>query len=144
VGTLAYTPNAEIFIADQTREWLGKLSGAYLFPRGFLGSFNFEHRSGNPLARQVQFAGGRQIPNIVVNVEPIGSQRLPNLNTLDLRVAKRIRLKEGRTAELRLNCFNTLNINRATGLNMRSGPNYLLPTGIVLPRVFDLSLTYDF
>ena len=59
-----------------TREWLGKLSGAYIFPKGILGSVNFEHRSGNPTARTVQFTGGRQIPNIVVNVEEVGSQRL--------------------------------------------------------------------
>lgn len=143
-GTMAYTPNAEIFTADNTREWLGKLSGAYLFPRGILASVNFEHRSGNPQARQVQFTGGRQIPNIVVNMEPIGTWRLPNLNTLDLRGAKTFNLGQARKLEARVNVFNALNINSELGVNLRSGPNYLLPTSIVLPRVLDFSLSYTF
>jgi len=143
-GTLPLTPNAEIFTADYTREWLGKLSGAYIFPKGFLGSVNFEHRSGIPFARQVQFSGGKQIPNIVLNVEPIGTRRLPNLNTLDLRGAKTFNLKQGRKAEARVNIFNALNINGALSVNQRSGATFLRPTSLVLPRVFDLSLSYIF
>jgi Carboxypeptidase regulatory-like domain len=143
-GTLPYTPNSELNTANNTREWLGKLSGAYIFPRGILGSVNFEHRSGDPLARQVLFSGGKQIPTIVLNVEPIGTRRLPNLNTLDLRAAKTFTVANGQKVEARVNIFNALNINKATGLNMRSGANFLLPTGIVLPRVLDISASYSF
>lgn len=143
-GNLEYSPNAEINTSNHTRDWLGKLSGAYLFPRGFIGSVNFESRGGDPLARQVLFSGGTVIPTIVLNVEPIGTRHLPTLNTLDLRVAKSFTLGNQRKVEARLNMFNALNVNKATGLNMRSGSNFLLPTGLVLPRILDFSVSYEF
>jgi len=143
-GNLEYSPNAEINTSNHNRDWLGKLSGAYLFPKGFIGSVNFESRGGDPLARQVLFSGGSVIPTIVLNVEPIGTRHLPTLNTLDLRVAKTFSLSSQQKVEARVNMFNALNINKATGLNMRSGANFLLPTGLVLPRILDFSLSYTF
>jgi TonB dependent receptor-like, beta-barrel len=141
---LPLNPNAEIFTANDTREWLGRLSGAYIFPWDITGSAIFEHRSGTPLARQVQFRGGRTIPNIVVNVEPLGSIRTPNLNTLDLRASKSFNVGRGQRMEFRVNMFNALNINDAITLNVRSGPNFMIPTSIVLPRVVDFSVLYRF
>ncbi len=41
---------------------------------------------------------GVTIPDIVLNVEPIGSQRLPNLNLLTLRVEKSFRAADGAEA----------------------------------------------
>jgi len=140
----AMTPNAEIFTGADTSEWVGRLSGAYLFPKGITGSAIYEARSGQPTARQVQFTGGKQIPNIVVNVEPTGSIVLPTLNTLDLRAAKTFNLGSGRSLEGRVNLFNALNINSVLSYNVRSGSNYLLPTSIVLPRVFDFSILFRF
>ena len=89
------------------------------------------------------FSGGRVIPTIVLNVEPVGTRRLPTLNTLDLRGAKTFTFGKQKM-EFRVNVFNVLNINKATGLNMRSGPNFMLPTGIVLPRVLDFSVLYTY
>ena len=62
--------------------------GSYNFPADVMLSANFEHQSGEVFARQVRFTGGETIPKIVLNVEPIGSQRLPNLNLLTFRVEK--------------------------------------------------------
>jgi len=143
-GTQALTPNAEIFTSNFTREWLGRLSGAYIFPRAIVGSVIYEHRSGTPTARQVQFTGGKQIPNIVVNVEPIGSIRTPNVNTLDMRASKTFDLGKSRKLEARVNMFNVLNINTALAYNVRSGSSFLLPTTIVLPRVLDFSVVFRF
>jgi len=53
-------------------------------------------------------------------------------------------LKQGRKAEARVNIFNALNINGALSVNQRSGATFLRPTSLVLPRVFDLSLSYIF
>ena len=86
VGNL--TPNDEINRADRTWEWNGKMMGAYIFPADVQLSANYEHRSGDVFARQVRFTGGQTIPAIVLNVEPIGSQRTPNLNLVTFRVEK--------------------------------------------------------
>ena len=67
---------------------------------GILGSVNFSHESGAPWARRVELSGGRQIPTLVVNVEPIGTRRLDNLNLLDIRGEKRFSVGSGQQVVL--------------------------------------------
>jgi hypothetical protein len=43
-----FDPNAEIFAENNTWEWIGRLSGAYIFPWDVTASANFEQRSGDP------------------------------------------------------------------------------------------------
>jgi hypothetical protein len=131
---LPLNPNAEINVANNAPMWIGKLSGSYLFPRGLLGSFNYEARSGDPLARQVLFRGGTTIPTIVLNVDPIGSIRLPSIKLLDLRAGKQFRIRGGRL-EVHADLYNATNINTATSVNVRSGSTFLTTTAIILPRV---------
>jgi len=50
-NAVAFNPNAEINILDDTWEWLGKLSGAYIFKYDITASANYERRSGLPQAR---------------------------------------------------------------------------------------------
>ena len=75
-----YNPNVDINSANHTWEWVGKVSGIYVLPAQVDVSANFNYQSGNPQARQVLFRGGQQIPTRVLNVEPLGSLRLPNTN----------------------------------------------------------------
>jgi hypothetical protein len=139
--SLAFNPNAEIFNSDNSWEWLGKLSGSFILRYGIIPSFNFQHRSGDALARQVRFTGGSAVPNIVVNVEPIGSLRLPHINLLDVSVEKRFALpqREGMELAVKMDVFNVTNINDATVMNVRSGATFLEPTSIVLPRIVAFS-----
>ena len=83
-----FDPNAEIFATNNTWEWLGRVTGGYLFPADVLVSANFEHRSGDPWARQVSVTGGKTITVNRQRVEDIGARRLPNLNVLSLRLEK--------------------------------------------------------
>ena len=140
----AANPNAEIFKDDRTRETTGKLSGAYLLPGNVLASANYEYRSGQPFARQVLFTGGQTIPSIVLNVEPIGTQQLPDLHVLDVRAEKRFVLPSNNTVMLRVNVFNALNRGTVTGVTMRAGATFLRPTAIMPPRILELSATYRF
>jgi hypothetical protein len=139
-----YDPNAEIFAANDTWEWLGRASGSYAFPWGVLFSANFEHRSGRPFARMVSAAGGRTIPSQTVRVEPIGTRRSPNINLLDFRAEKSFRIREGQKMAVRLNLYNSLNVNTIVSLIQLSGPNFLRPTSIVPPRTAEFSITYNF
>jgi hypothetical protein len=137
-------PNAEIFTSDNTWEWIFRTGGSYLFPYDVLGSANFSHESGNPWARRVEFGGGRQIPTLVVNVEPIGTRRLDNLNLLDLRGEKRFSLGSGQVFVVRLNLYNALNKPTVLGVQPLSGPRFNTVTSIVSPRILEWSLSYTF
>jgi len=121
VNLPALDPNAEIFSANQTWEWLGRVSGAYLLPFDVQMSANFEHRSGTPYARTVSVGGGQQIPSLTVPVEPIGARRLPNLNLVNLRAEKSFRLTPTQRIALRLNVYNLMNVNTVLTINTLSG-----------------------
>lgn len=140
----ANTPNDEIFSSDQTWEWLMRASGAYVFPKNVIVSANFEHRSGRPWARQVLFSGVPVLSNVTLRVEPIGSRRLPNLNTLDLRVEKSFTLRHSRRVVARVNMYNVMNANTVTGVTMRSGPLFNVPNGIMQPRNIETSIGFNF
>ncbi len=136
-------PNAEINNSDNTWEWLGRSDGVYILPFDALVSFHFEHRSGEPQARTVLLRGGRTIPSITLRAEPLGAFRLPNINVLDFRLEKTVRLGSRKLAG-RVNVFNAMNINTVTGQIVQSGANFLSPTGIVTGRTIEFSGTYSF
>ncbi|HEY5617397.1 MAG TPA: carboxypeptidase regulatory-like domain-containing protein [Vicinamibacterales bacterium] len=139
-----FTPNAEIFSTDTTWDWDGKLIGTYILPADVAVSGNFHHTSGDPFARQVRFTGGRTIPSIVLNVEPIGTHRRPNLNLVQVRVEKRFPLPRAHSATVALDVYNALNANTATGLQNRSGAEFLRPRSIMPPRLAEVGISYRF
>ena len=148
----AVNPNAEINAANDTWEWSGKISGAYMLPHGITASVNYDHRSGIPQARQVLFTGGQTIRSVLMNVEPIGTIRLPSTNLVDIRTAKRFPLGRGRSLEARVDVFNLLNVNTVIRRVLQSGSSYLLPftagsnatTSIVSPRIVQVGTTFTF
>lgn len=137
-------PNALINTADNSWEWSGKLAGSVGLPAALRFAANYEHRSGEPWARTVQFRGGRTIPNIVLSVEPLGTHRHDNLNILDLRLERAFRLGSARRLSARLNVYNALNSSTVTGRTNRSGPIFGRPTAIIPPRIAEFGLSYDF
>jgi len=139
-----FNPNAEINQADRTWDWDAKFSGAYIFPADVSVSANFQHISGDVFARTVVFEGGVTIPEIELFVEPIGSQRLPNINNLTLRVEKGFRVTAAHKVAVRLNIYNALNANPATRVRTQSGKRFLRPRDIMPPRLFEVSASYSF
>jgi hypothetical protein len=137
-------PNQVFNTANKTREWQAKLSGAYNLPYGILASANYDIRSGNVQARQVLFTGGQSIRSIPLNVEPIGTFRLPNTHELDVRAAKRVSLGGARTVELRADIYNALNKGTVTVATLQSGANYLRPSTILFPRILQVGATFNF
>jgi len=138
------TPNNEINAADKDWEYSGKLSGVYQMPWGILTSANYEARSGYPWARQVQFTGGRTVPNMTINVEPNGTRRLPVSNQLDVRFEKTFALTHGQKLAARANIFNILNANTVLEITRLSGPNFNRPTTVMDPRIIEIGFTYSF
>jgi hypothetical protein len=137
-------PNTEINTSDDTWEWDGKVSGTYVLPYEINVSGNYHHTSGDPFARQVRFTGGRTIPFAILNVDPIGTYRRPNLNTVTARVEKRFRLTSAQSLTATLNLYNALNMNTVTALQNRSGASFLQPLAILPPRLVELSVAYRF
>jgi hypothetical protein len=137
-------PNAEINNADRTWEWLGRAEGAYLLPFDALFSVNFEHRSGDALARTVLLRGGRTIPNITLKAEQLGSFRLPNINLLDLRVEKSVRFSNRQKITGRMNVFNAMNVNTVTSVTTLSGADFMKARSIVSGRIVEFSAAYSF
>jgi len=137
-------PNAEIFAANRTWEWLGRASGAYLFPKDVMVSANWEHRSGTPWARQVLFSNVPVLSSITLRTEPIGTRRLPNINSLDMRLQKAFQLGGAKKIQLQLNMYNILNANTVTTMDFRAGPNFMRPTAILSPRNIEYAMTYNF
>ena len=139
-------PNAEINSAYKIWESTGRLDGAYILPWAVQVSANFEHRSGQPWARTVNFAApaGQPIPNITLRTEPIGARRLPNINLLHMRIEKAIRMSQGRKLALRLNIFNVTNINTEQSITQLSGVNFGRPGGVLPPRIAELGAEFSF
>ena len=137
-------PNSEIFAADNTWEWQVRASGSYLARWGIQVSANFEHRSGNPLARTAVFRGGVRIPNITLRVQSIGSERLPDINILNFRAEKRFSLPKAQTLSVGANVFNATNTQAATAITVTSGPSFGVVTGRLLPRYLEFQSQYRF
>jgi len=107
-------------------------------------SLNVEHRSGDVQARTVSLSGGGTIPTISLRAEPIGSLRLPNQNTMDIRLSKGFTVAPGRKFEVQVNLFNVFNANTVTARTVQSGANYLKPTAIQAARILDFNVGYSF
>ena len=138
------SPNNEVNTFDRDWEYSYKLQGVYQMPFGILTSANYEARSGYPWGRQVRFTGGRTITSITMNVEPIGTRRLPVSHQLDMRFEKTFNLNKGQKLAVRTNIFNILNLNTVLNVTQLSGPNFNKPTSIMDPRIIELGFTYSF
>ena len=73
------------------------------------------------------------IPSIVLNVEEIGSRRLPAVNLLTFRVEKGFRMGGTKKVAVRLDLHNALNSNTMIENTPRSGPEFLQPRAIIGP-----------
>jgi hypothetical protein len=139
-----FNPNAEINTGDHTWETTIRVSGLYRLPYDVNLSANFQSTSGAPQARTVLVIGGRQIPNLVIAADPLGSLRLPTLNVLDFRVEKAVAFVAGKRVSLRANLFNALNADTTLSRTLRAGSAYLRPTSIIRPRIVELSVFTSF
>jgi len=137
-------PNTVINTIDNTWEWIGRISGAYILPYQVTISANMENRSGDTGARTVLLSGGTRIPTLVVNAAPIGTLNLPAIRSLDLRAEKAFRLNKGQRLTARINVYNSLNANTVTSWTTRSGTAFKRATAILPARIFEVSASYAF
>jgi outer membrane receptor protein involved in Fe transport len=137
-------PNADFNQQDNNLEWIAKISGSYRFHWGIMASALYEARSGEPWARTVLFTGGTTIPNLVMNVEPIGTRFYPVAHHLDVRFEKAFTFYRNHEAAVRFNVYNLLNENMTLTANTRSGSTFGRPLTIMAPRLAEVSASYKF
>jgi len=161
VGT---SPNAflntqGVIFNDRPQQF--KLSGSYILPYDIYLGANYRFQNGPPINRQISsplsFGGG----SATINVDPPGTERLPSLQTMDLRIAKTFKMGARREFEMDLDISNLTNANTTwemralTGrLNVRQDgdPNgqinniqqYLSPSQILGPRIARLGFAFRF
>jgi len=123
---------------------LAKVSGNVTLPGDLSFSANYNYQTGAPQARQVLFGGGRQIPTIVLNVEPIGSFHLPDLNVVDIRLQKTFSGGKALRVTPRVNIYNLLNSNVITAWNVRSGTTFKKPSAILPARIVEFGAAVTF
>jgi hypothetical protein len=139
-----------------------KLTGSYLLPWDVQLGGNLRVLSGEPITREIGIAGLNQNPtgNTTVNAEPRGSDTLPALFTLDLRVGKIFRL-ERREFQFDVDVYNLTNENTVFAVRTNTGttavrfagdpsaqlvtiPQYGSATNVLGPRIVRFNVSYKF
>ena len=144
-------PDAEINAADRTWEWNGKACGRVQLAARctdvtqLRASRRYAYARSLLISKAAGFANvGVTIPSVALLVESIGTRRLPNTNQTDVRFEKSFKLAKSQKVSARLNIFNILNANTVTDLIRQSGVNFLKPTSIMVPRIMEVSASYQF
>lgn len=139
-----------------------KLTGSYLLPWDVLVGGNLRWLSGEPITRTIGITGLNQNPNGNVNVlaEPRGSDTLPALLTMDLRVGKAFRVRS-QQFEFDVDLYNLTNENTVFTVRTNTGrttvryaadptgpqvtfPMYSSPTNVLGPRIVRFNVSYRF
>lgn len=144
-GALFDNPNS-LINAEGRQFWdrpvIFKFAGSYQAPYDVILAGFFRAQSGQPFGRVI-VVGGLNQGTANVFAEPIGTIRLDNVYTLDLRAEKRFNLGRGALG-VSLDIFNVFNSNTTLEADNLSGPTFLRPRTILAPRVARLGIRYDF
>jgi carboxypeptidase family protein/TonB-dependent receptor-like protein len=142
--------------ADRPNQF--KLTGMYIMPwHDVIVSGNFSSQQGPAVTRQISRAVGFAT-NQIINLEPLGSTRLPVLNKIDLRVGKLFKL-DARELEATVDFDNLTNAATVWGVRNRTEASafldpttgvrqtltqFMSPAQILGPRTVVLRVAYKF
>jgi len=140
------TPNDLINTGDDGRHeftiWSARILGSYEAPWGVRVVPFLRHQAGQPFGRTL--APTNQLPGVErILAEPIGTRRMPNLTSFDLRVEKRFRSSSNGRVAAFIDVFNLLNDNPEQNISWVSGRTFLRPLTIVPPRVARIGMKFD-
>ena len=127
-----------------------KLGGTYRLPWGIMAAMNFQHVTGYPAEAQYTVTSailGRTLTQSsqTMYILPSGSQRLPAVNLLDLRLSKIIAFNERYSLQPEFDMYNLTNSSAYAAVNTSvNAAAYLNPTTILPPRLFKVGLKFNF
>jgi hypothetical protein len=139
-------PNADHYAYGRPfydRPHLFKLTGSYAFNFGLnIGAF-LRYQSGQPLTRYIESQRRMNQGWVVNKIEPRGSQRLPAVRTIDLRIGQRFTL--GPTElEIMIDGFNLTNENTVLDMGDELYGDYGTIYEILGPRIFRIGAKISF
>jgi hypothetical protein len=128
-------------------KWMFKLTGAYQLPWqdiGVAGFFN--SRQGYPFPQTVQTPSRANAAGITtVLLDQMGAVRLPNFNTIDLRLDKSFALMGRMKLQASMDIFNLMNSNTVLAQRrVQNASNANNITQILAPRVIRFGLRATF
>jgi hypothetical protein len=127
------------------RTWMFKLGGTYFAPFGILLGTNLIYQEGGAWERTVLVSGLNQGSKFI-KAEPRGSRRTPNQIYFDVKVEKDFKLGDRYAAKISIDILNLL--NKDTNLywvsTQAESPNFMVPTGIIMPRRAMVGLMFIF
>jgi Carboxypeptidase regulatory-like domain/TonB dependent receptor-like, beta-barrel len=137
---LPITPNDLINVEPDGQvkytDWALKLHGTYEGPWGLKISPMLRHQAGQNFGRT--FTAVMNYGTIRVPSETLNTRRQDNVNILDFRAEKVVRLGANFSVAPFMDIYNVLNANPVQNQTWASGSSYLRPTNIVPPRLLRL------
>jgi hypothetical protein len=138
-GSQLYAPEAggsgidNVFV---NAKWLVKVSGSYLLPYDINVAGFYNARQGYPFSASVLTPNrANQAGTLQVPLVPLGDERLPNLQTIDLRVDKNFTLGKVQVRPS-MDIFNLGNVSTVLAIRRnQAAANANQISGIVAPRV---------
>jgi hypothetical protein len=124
---------AAALAATSTRSGQPKSNGTDQAPWALQIAPLLRHQSGQPFGRT--FTTMNYSNNVRVLAEPIGTCRMDNITIFDARVKKEFGLSDGRRVAAFIDVFNIFNANPEQNTPWSSGPSFLQPLNIVVPRI---------
>jgi len=132
-----------------------KLAGVVSLPWQIDGSFTYQNLPGTPIYADMVVTSAQIAPSLgrdlaagatattVIQIMPEQTYFEERSSQLDIRFAKSIRM--GRTTVRgMLDIYNILGERAVLAMNTRYGPNFLVPTVIMPPRLFKLGAEWNF
>ena len=130
---------------DSTR-WSFKASGTYQAPWSIRITPAFRHQSGANFGRTLSVtapASTGALYSATVRIEPLNANRQDNINVLDIRMEKSLRLAERTRARLFLDLFNLANSAAAETIVTGTGARFHYPTAILGPRTARIGFRFE-
>ena len=125
---------------DRTNQF--KLLGSYYAPYAIRISGVLRYQTGQPISRTFNVTGLNQGTFSILAV-PVGDERLPNVTTADITIAKAFEPGFG-ILTLEGSFFNIANANTVTAINTNSGSAFGNVTNFLSPRIFRFGIKYMF
>jgi hypothetical protein len=135
-------------IIGNDSNWAFRLSGSYQFPWSLNFAATFVANQGYPLVST--FSVNRTlVPTLVRTTQTVflssrGDERYPDPKLLDIRVSRSFNFGGGRRIVPQIDIFNVGNSNAVTSLNTGVGNTYLVPNGIISPRIARVGVSVNF
>lgn len=138
------SPNDLINTIDKTWERHAKVEIIYHLPYGLTFAAFDQIQQGFGRQRTFLFTGLPVLSSATVRMEPYGQTRFETLQLLNISLQKQLEILKKRRLTLRVDLYNALNVNAATGINQTAGPNFDRVTAFVPPRVARVGIELRF